>query len=263
MNARCPHCASIFVTEQTGAQFCPMCGRRIDVPAGHEVEGAVAAVDPDSPAIPWEHRGSRSWPVAFFETLKGVLFSPGQFWDHAPSQGPLLAAIGFGWLVMVLETLPAIPITLAMNALNRAALQLTPPAGSPPQLDQLLKFARVMAEPGWVTGMMLGSLLLFPLMAIVVSSILHLFAKLFGGKGDFSSTVRAYAYALSPFVVAWVPFIGGLLGLYTLVLLPWGLARLHKMSVGAGVAAVAVPLVLWTCCGCGLAAVLVFAHIAG
>jgi len=33
MQARCPHCTSVFTTDRTGVQFCPSCGRQINVPA--------------------------------------------------------------------------------------------------------------------------------------------------------------------------------------------------------------------------------------
>lgn len=45
MQARCPYCSSVFTTDRTGVQFCPSCGKQLNVPAPPPAAGG-----PETPA---------------------------------------------------------------------------------------------------------------------------------------------------------------------------------------------------------------------
>jgi len=84
MRARCPHCTSVFTTDRGGVQFCPSCGKQINVPApaGAGQEGQTGA-GPGAP--PGEGMPGATGP----EAGQGGGFDPG-----APP--PPGAGVGFG-----------------------------------------------------------------------------------------------------------------------------------------------------------------------
>lgn len=65
------------------------------------------------------------------------------------------------------------------------------------------------------------------------TAILHAFAKIFGGKGDYSETFKAVVYGATPsLLLGWVPFIGLILVFYSLYLQIKGISMLHQVSMG-------------------------------
>jgi hypothetical protein len=67
-------------------------------------------------------------------------------------------------------------------------------------------------------------------MSFVSGGILLLLSRGLGGKGNFSNTYRAFAYASAPMVVFWIPILGFIAGLYSLFLLRLSLERVHDLT---------------------------------
>jgi hypothetical protein len=81
--------------------------------------------------------------------------------------------------------------------------------------------------------------------SFIWSSIVHLFAKLFGGNGDYSSTYRALTYSLTPFLIlGWIPFLGIIFVLYSLYLSVLGISKLHEVSIIKAVITLSMPIIL-------------------
>ena len=75
--------------------------------------------------------------------------------------------------------------------------------------------------------------------------ILHIFVYIAGGRKDVSTTIRSAIYSATPnLLFGWIPFIGLLAGLWSLVLQVLAIRELHEISTARAVAAVVLPFVL-------------------
>lgn len=121
---------------------------------------------------------------------------------------------------------------------------------------------------GMGTGMMgaglgifafIAALIVTPIMVVigwlVISGILYVFAKVFGGKGNFTTQSYLISLYTVPLVIIssvlnLIPIIGGalsfILALYGLYLLTMSLKQAHKVSTGKAVAIWIIPVIALT-----------------
>jgi len=67
----------------------------------------------------------------------------------------------------------------------------------------------------------------------IITGIIHVFAMVFGGKGDYSATFKAMAYGATPSLLfGWLPFVGPIFSIYSLYLQLKGISALHQVSMG-------------------------------
>ena len=262
MQARCPRCASIFTTDRSGLQFCPNCGQQVDVPAfpGAPPEGSGAGWGGPSgpgapgssgpgPALredtPWERRATLGLWTGFFETWKRAVFSPPLFWPTVRPDAPWMDAVLYAWILATVGGLLSIPLgALGMGSFGMQ--QALDSMGSlPPGTRDAIRNA--VARGG--VGQVIFAIVLYPLILIIWAAIQHLFCMLFGvAKNGYFATLRVLAYAASPGVFSFIPCVGHLASLYTLVLIILGLSSVQESSLGRASAAVLVPLLLVCCC---------------
>lgn len=75
--------------------------------------------------------------------------------------------------------------------------------------------------------------------------ILHIFVYIAGGRKDFNTTLRSAIYSATPnLLFGWIPFIGFLAGIWSLVLQVLAIKELHEISTGRAVVAVVLPFIL-------------------
>jgi len=78
----------------------------------------------------------------------------------------------------------------------------------------------------------------------ISGSLTHLFVRAFGGRKGYGNTMKAFAYGNTPlFLFGWIPFVGMLFPLWTLVLNVIGIRQLHEISTGRAVGAVLLGIV--------------------
>lgn len=99
--------------------------------------------------------------------------------------------------------------------------------------------------------------------------IIHLLAKLFGGKAKFSEFYRTSSHA---YVVNWIaiipilgPMVSGIAGLWNLVVTVFVLKNVHKLTTGKAVVVVLIPVVIAIIIGVVAAAAIIamFAGVLG
>jgi len=93
-----------------------------------------------------------------------------------------------------------------------------------------------------------GLIILIPVMLVVlfiVTAILHVIAKILGGKGRFLNTYQALAYASAISPVTAIPVLGMLASFYQLYLTIIGLRRFHQYSTVRAVINVLTPIVFF------------------
>lgn len=77
----------------------------------------------------------------------------------------------------------------------------------------------------------------------ISGSLTHLFVRAFGGRKGYGNTIKAFAYGETPLLLfGWIPFVGMLFPLWTLVLNIIGIRQLHEISTGRAVGAVLLSI---------------------
>ncbi len=68
-------------------------------------------------------------------------------------------------------------------------------------------------------------------LVFVGAAILHAWSKIWGGNASFADSFRLHVYRKIPvFLVGWVPVIGGVIGIYGLILTIIGVQKIHGIS---------------------------------
>ncbi|MCK9591595.1 MAG: YIP1 family protein [Methanoregula sp.] len=93
--------------------------------------------------------------------------------------------------------------------------------------------------------MVIGSLVLL----FIGAAWLHLWVYLFGGRKGYRETLKALAFGETPaLLLGWIPLVGILAGIWSLVLSVLGVRELHGITngraLGAVIIAVIIPLLL-------------------
>lgn len=184
--------------------------------------------EPDTSRFPWPPAEGESIPGAFVQTWREASLEPRRFFRAMPTDGPIGPALLYYLVIGVVAAAARLLWTLLGFGFE---MERDAVLGEAPQaLHPLVEF------------------LLSPLLLVAVffaaGAIVHLLLRLFGGaNGRLNTTLRVSAFAYSPAVLEWVPFIGGLAGtIWTVVVLVIGLREAHATSTGRVLAAVLLPL---------------------
>ena len=238
----CARCGAFACSEclepgSDGQPQCPAC------------RGRDGAVEP----TPWEERGQRGLVMAYFETVKRSFVDPVRLFERMRvdnSEG----ALSYYWINFAVGGV----VGQAWQALS-AAVGLNWPGGAPqlPEGHPLAAWASLQGSPWFNLALGLAFALLAPVSLYLNAGVFHLGLMLFkGARNGFDATLRAVAYASGPTLLQLVPLCGGVIGgIWVLVLTVIGLSRTQRTSTGVAIAAVLVPLVVLSCCACGLTAV--------
>jgi len=87
--------------------------------------------------------------------------------------------------------------------------------------------------------------------SFVYAALFVLIARqVFGGTGDYEATYRVVAYAMAPFALYWIPLVGKLAALYSMVLVMVGLERVQGFDAVKSVltlllSAIAILAISW------------------
>lgn len=255
-----PQLAATSVCPRCGAFTCATCnpdGRSL-CPACQQVTGAVAARGP----TPWERRAELGLVQAVWQTWRATVLEPAKFWPQLDPQGPPVDAFLYGWLISSAAGILQIPFLLLNLAQTQAQLREAMEAMKElpgPMQEAVQLFLGSPVVLALVLG--LSTIVLFPVSVIFSSAFTHLGVLVMGGTPQpFSATLRVICYSVAPNVLSGIPVVGGLVGLYTVVLEIWGIKDTHGLSAGRATLAVLWPLLFVCCCG-ALGAVAVGATI--
>ncbi len=198
--------------------------------------------------LPWDQREQLGMLRAWWLTSKALLLEPTQTLQSAPRDAPIGSSLLYAVICNLLGVLPTLLIYLV-------------------GFGGMLLFAASESQKG-LTGSGLGIgavgaifVFIFYLVLLVGIQIVSLFAlagiehlvlHLTGEReiGGYTSTLRAHALGLAPFMLGLVPVCGFMvMGLWSLVLRCITLMHLQRVSAGKAVAAVLAPMLV--ICGCG------------
>jgi len=81
--------------------------------------------------------------------------------------------------------------------------------------------------------------------AFIIATWLHLFVYLLGGRKGYLQTLKSVTFGSTPaMLLGWIPFIGFLAGIWTIVLEIFGIRELQEMATGKAVLAVLIAFLV-------------------
>ena len=81
--------------------------------------------------------------------------------------------------------------------------------------------------------------------SFVGAGFMHLFVKMFGGKGDYSATYKVSVYSATPtFLLGWIQFVNLFVSIYSFYLYLKGLSILHDISMGRAFLIAIIPAII-------------------
>ncbi|WP_440944869.1 YIP1 family protein [Methanosarcina sp. T3] len=147
--------------------------------------------------------------VDYIETWKEVMKSPSDFYREMPKTGGYFHPIVFA--------------TASLAIMLSCALLIYP---------------LIFPEMGTtkLTYMEISLIVIFLFVVFILgllmnAAILNITYKILGGKGSYEGTVGFVYYATAALVLAWIPLIGGIFGLYQTYLYIVGGKFVHGMSM--------------------------------
>jgi hypothetical protein len=155
------------------------------------------------------------------EKIKKVILSPSEFFERIKVEK------GVGEAFKYLAILSLVNLVVGVVSFMLSIPSLSPLSN----FSAFLSFpsAPVISVLGIVipVAVYVGSLAL----SFVEAGFVHLFVKLFKGRGDYSATYKAIVYAGTPSILlGWIPFVGIIFYMYSFYLFLKGISKLHFMK---------------------------------
>ena len=115
----------------------------------------------------------------------------------------------------------------------------------------LLSYGVVSNVLGIMAAIMFISIIIGGLIGILVGSgWMHIWVYLCGGRKGVGQTIKAMAYGSTPSLLfGWIPFIGFIFGIWSMIVSIIGIRQLHEISTGRAVlayllGAIIIPLIM-------------------
>lgn len=92
---------------------------------------------------------------------------------------------------------------------------------------------------------LIGAFIVGLLLLALVSIFLHVGTRVMSGRGDFADSFKSVVYAQTPsMLLGWIPVIGFIIWIWSIVLLVIGVRELHEMDTMKAVIAVVIAVVI-------------------
>ncbi len=169
----------------------------------------------------------------FFEKVRGFLLDPSKAFDAAKGEKLEEAIKYYAIIAAVYSALLAVLLTFIGTMLG--SLMGGPIGG--------------LIGAGAGAGGGIIFFILFMIFAIIGAfiggAILHIFVYLVGGRKGLEQTIKAVMYGSTPgLLLGWIPIIGFIAGIWSLVLEILGIRQLHELTTGKAVLAVLIPIII-------------------
>jgi hypothetical protein len=201
--------------------------------------------------VPFEDP-SKDFFSGLFETMKLVLFQPGNFFRNYKLDGPigkpLLFALLIGWFSSAVAMVWGLFISESIFQSFGRFRELFPEIEGV-DWDQLEQLSAREGTFDFILGVVLAPVLIL-LVMFIVAGIYHLFLMVIkGANRNFETTFNVVAYGSAAHIFEIIPFCGNLISwVYGIVLAVIGLTEAHETDSWKAVFAVFAPMVL--CCFC-------------
>jgi hypothetical protein len=199
--------------------------------------GREMVVDPPERTGPsWERTESASFVGRLFGTMFGALLNPTRFFKQMRRADGYMGPLVYGMILGSFSTIVQIGWNVLLISFGDAVLETSPT----PQVFT--------PSPGLYGLMAILSPILVTIVAFLWSGIIHVVLLVVGGASHgFQTSFRVVCYARSAGIWHLIPVFGPLIGsVWYAVLLVVGFAEAHETSLGKALAAVLIPLLVWT-----------------
>ena len=166
--------------------------------------------------------------IGFVEKIKGFLVSPVETFRKVKDEGIGSVVKYFVGIALIYSILSAIIFAVASSMVM-------------PFMSKAMPFAGLAG--GALAAVIFVSSLIGSIIALFVGgAIIHAFVYLVGGRKGYTQTVKALGYGSTPgLLLGWIPFIGFVFSIWSLILQILGVRELHEISTGRAVLAVILP----------------------
>jgi hypothetical protein len=163
----------------------------------------------------------------FVEKVKGILTEPSKTFDALKEETIGEAIKYYAVIVAIYAVLSALLFSLAFGSM----------------FGQL---GTMMGAGATGAIVMFMIMFIFGIIGIFISgAIFHIFVYIVGGRKGLSQTIKAVMYGSTPgLLFGWIPIIGIIAGIWSLVLEVLGIRQLHEITTGKAIMAVVIMLVI-------------------
>lgn len=173
----------------------------------------------------------------FVDTWKNVITSPSAFYESMPKEGGYSEPLKFALINFIVLGIGSAIISILYNIIGFSL----------PGNMSMLGGSTVMATEFTIMSA-ISDIIIIPIMGIIglfiFGAILFILFKIVGGTGSYEGTVRILSYSSAVSLLAWIPIVGMLAGLYELYLDIVGGTYVHNISTLRSAIAVLLPFVL-------------------
>jgi hypothetical protein len=173
----------------------------------------------------------------FVDTWKKVITSPSAFYESMPKEGGYSEPLKFAIINFIVLGIGSAIISILYNLIGFSLLGNM----------SMLGGSTVMATEFTLMSV-ISDIIIIPITSIIglfiFGAILFILFKIVGGAGSYEGTVRILSYSSAVSLLAWIPLIGMLAGLYGLYLDIVGGTYVHNISTLRSAIAVLLPVVL-------------------
>jgi hypothetical protein len=160
------------------------------------------------------------------ENLKGFLLDPVESFRKSRDDAPGAVFLYLGVLLLI-------------NAVFSAMVAVAVGFGSSDALEAMV--GGMPAPVGVFFLVLVGGFIL----TLICAAWVHLWAYLFGARRGIMQTLTAIVYAGTPGqILGWIPLIGFIAGLWSMVLVVLGIRELQELSTGKAILAVAIAVII-------------------
>ena len=167
--------------------------------------------------------------MKFVEKVKGILTEPSKTFDTLKEEKLGEAINYYAIIALIYALLSALVFALAFGSMfGRFGMMV---GAGPGAAGISVMFVIVFII--WITGAFIGG------------TIFHIFVYLAGGRKGLAQTIKAVIYGSTPLLLlGWIPVIGAIAGIWSLILEVLGIRQLHEITTGKAILAVVLALVI-------------------
>ncbi len=168
----------------------------------------------------------------FVRKTKKVILSPRVFYHEIEKEQGWKDALSYAIAIAVISSIFGIlELTVLSPVFKNFIPSYLQPENTPQILDILPAFFM--------------STVMVVLLGFVWAGALHLWFKVVRLKGTYWGIYKTYIYSRAPLsILGWIPFVGGLFGLYSLYVLAVGMSVHYKITVKKALLLLVVPLIV-------------------
>lgn len=167
----------------------------------------------------------------FFDTAKGFLLRPVETFRRSRGESFDSAFVYFVILIVINAVLTALVSLVGIAAAPWVVAPAAPEPATGSVIFILLTFFSTV----------IGNIILLFAGGLIV----HLFVILMGGRQGVAETLKAFIYGDTPvLLLGWIPIVGILAALYTIVLWVIGIRELQQISIARAALSLILPVVI-------------------